>query len=451
VRSRLLGWCVSSLLSLFFAATAAATQDYLMWQLPTATISFPVYVYTGGSQVGYIPSSSLQVFVGSYVPGSTSGSYDLYYQDGEGNWHTCALVLASGGISSKTTTCPGAVINPPLSNNGAQSNVYTVAVGAVAWPQAAAAPANPIKANYSRRTISLVNHTKYPLIQVGESCSTSDQANCQTTPIIAAIGKDRPHVITAGVDGLISAAFYLSSYCTASSVAACGQPPTAASCASQPPANWVCTGGYFVGQQAYATKIETTILTVTGGVPSGASNIDVSAVDGYNAGVRIYPSSSTYCTFTVPPEGSGVLGAGYYSAANPLAQIVPRSGDSLAALCAKSSQLPGPPKKGQTAWPLAKTSSAGAFEGCVSPCTYADSNATAEAPLFCCSGSYSTAATCTMPAGQMGANTSTYNVNIVKSPQFRNVYGYAFGDAADDFGCPPEANFVVEFVSASRY
>ncbi|HYG64739.1 MAG TPA: thaumatin family protein [Thermoanaerobaculia bacterium] len=443
MRAKLRVGCIGLLLCVILTANAAA-EDFLMWQMPGTGISFPVYVYSGGSQVGYIPDSTLQVFVGPYAAGTTSGSYQLYYQAG-GSWYACALVLASGSIDA-STTCPGAVINPPVSQNGAQSNVYTVGVAASAWPAAVAAPSNPVETDYGQRTITLVNNTKYPMIQIGQSAT-------QNTPIAATIKKNAPFVVSVGTNGLSSAAFYLSSYCTAGSVAECGEPPTVAQCSGEPPKNWVCTGGYFPGQVPYATKIEATILAVSDGVPAGASNVDVSAVDGYNTGVRLYPAAPTYCTFTVPPENSNVLGAGYYSSANALAQVVPVSSSSLSAMCEKSSQLPGPPSKGQTAWNLSKVSSSNAFEGCVSPCTYATANVNQngvteqDVNLFCCSGPYNTPQTCGMPAGQLGANTSTYNTSIESSSLFKNVYGYAFGDAGSDYACPPETNFIVEFVS----
>jgi hypothetical protein len=438
---------------------AAAVQSYLMWQMPGTGVSFPVYVYSGGSQVAYIPDDTLQVFVGAYDPKTTSGSYQLYYQN-SGSWYSCSLTLASGSVDSGTTTCPGSVINPPVSQNGAQSNVYTVAMAATAWPAAQASPSNPTQTSYNQRTISFVNNTSYPVIQIGESCSLSVGSNsapsCQNTPSVATIQKNAPYVVTVGTSGLNSAAFYLSSYCTADSATACGTGPTISQCSSgQPPAHWVCTGGYFPGQTPYATKIEPTILPVTNGVPQGASNVDVSAVDGYNTGVKFYPAAAAYCTFTVPPENSNVLGAGSYSSSNPLAQVVPESATSLATLCKSSSQLPGPPGQGQTAWTLSLTSSGGAFEGCMSPCTYATMNVgqngvtTTNVNQFCCTGSYDTPGTCDVAAGQVGANTSTYNVNIQQSSQFKNVYGFAYGDAGSDYACPPETNFIVEFVSGS--
>ena len=447
---------LSLLISLFFTSgfVAGKTQNYLMWQIPgTGGVTLPVYVYQNQAQVAYIPSISLQVFAGVYDPTSTTATFDLYYQAGS-TWYGCTLTLLNGSINASKTNCPGAVINSPTNQNGANSNVYTVGFGATTWPSVPGSPKNPTKDSYSNRTITFKNNTNYPMIQIGESCDLSNSKNsapsCQNKPIVATISKTAPYVVTVGVDGLDSSAFYLTSFCTAASESACGTPPVHADCegsAPKPPANWVCTGGYFAGQTPYATKIEPTILTVTGGVPAGASNIDVSAVDGFSKGVKLYPSPAAYCTYTVPPENSNVLGAGYYDASSPLAQLVPTSSTSLETQCAASSQLPVGGTG--TAWNLSKTSASGTFEGCMSPCAYANATLGSGSTVdqFCCQGQYNTPATCDVAAGQVGANTSTYNKNIESSAQFQNVYGFAYGDAGSDYGCPPETNFVVEFVS----
>lgn len=321
-----------------------------------------------------------------------------------------------------------------------------MAFGAQAWPSASEPSPTPTAPSYASRTITFENHTDYPIIQIGEACDTSTGKNsapsCQNTPTRATILKDASYTVKVGVDGLDSAAFYLSSFCTADSAAACGNAPTKAQCdAGTPPAHWVCTGGYFDGETPYATKIEFTILTVTGGVPAGASNVDVSAVDGYAASVALYPKGE-YCTYTVPPENSNILGAGHYDSSAPLARLAPPAGSSLEKLCGQSSQLP--PNGSGTAWDLSKKDSSGAFAGCMSPCAYAEAHGSPLADLFCCTGSYHSPDACVQGNGTLSASTSTYNRNVVGS--FQNVYGFAFGDAGSDYACPPDTDFVVEFL-----
>lgn len=441
-------------LGLFCLAAPIAqvvAQDYLMWQLPPTKISFPVYIYQGGNKIGFIPSDSLQYFAGEYTAGITNATYDLYYSSGT-QWHGCKLVLKNGSVDNTrgNTTCTGAVINKPVNQNGALSNVYTTGFGAYAWPTTTA-PSKPTKTDYNNRKVKLVNNTIHPFIQVGESCSASVGNNkapsCQTNPIIATIANtnaSNTHIITVDKDGLNSSAFYMSAYCAGIKAADCGTAPTTTQCAhGKPTKNWVCTGGYFVGQTPYASKIEPTILTVTNGVPDGASNVDISAVDGYNTTVKLYPESGEYCTYTVPPENSNVLGAGYYDATTPLAEINPSGG--LKALCTKSSQLPAGYAGKVNAWNLLKTDTAEDFEGCLSPCAYAEKYSPVDAPRFCCKPPFHSPETCNATKDEIGANTSTYNTNVVSS--FKNVYGFAYGDAGSDYACPPETNFVVEFIS----
>jgi hypothetical protein len=446
----ILGWGFSN-------TSLAASKDYLMWQIPSSGISLPVYIYQNNKQIDYIPSISLQYFAGEYNPTSTSAKYNLYYKKGK-SWFGCELVLKKGIVDS-SSTCSGAVINPPTTQNGATSNVYTVGFGASAWPAASKPSPKPVSNRYDNRTITFTNNTDYPMIQIGESCNPSNASNsapsCQNSAIIATIKKGKSHIVTVGTNGLNSSAFYLSSYCNLKTLAKCGKAPTIADCSfanPKPPTGWVCTGGYFPGQTPYATKIEPTILAVSNGVPDGASNVDVSAVDGFSLGVKFYPAEDEYCTYTVPPENSNVLGAGYYNIKAPLAQIAPQKSNSLKVQCSNSSQLPAG-NSTDTKWDLAKLSKTGDFEGCMSPCTYATANVGKngitqdDADRFCCKGNYNTPSSCNVAKGVIGANTSTYNENIQTSDHFQNVYGFAYGDAGSDYACPPETDFVVEFIS----
>lgn len=413
------------------APAAGATTGYLMWQMPATGVSYPIYVYSGGAQVGYIYSASQQAFVGSYDPAATTGAYQLYYQNA-GTWYGCAVALKNGVIDPSATSCPGMVINAPV----ATSNVYSIGPGAVAWPQAASAPANPTNVDYSKRGLIFVNKTKYQMIQLGEVCTLSvnpNNANCENKENRFQIkkGGKAMFLVDGGVKpgetlpGLTSYAFLLSAYMDGRG-------------------NWVKTGGYGKGEFPYATKIEGTFLDVPlvngAPIPKGASNFDVSAVDGYNIKVRAYPLNASICTYTVPPENSNVLGAGTYSQASPLA--VQGADQSV---CQKSSQMPAGQKLG--AWKLSLSNQSGEYQGCMSPCTYAKKNYAGSAQvvgMFCCSGNYGTPATCDQPAGKIGANNSTYVTNMAP-PVTSHVYRFAYDDAVGDFACPAETVFVVEF------
>lgn len=432
LRHKFLGLCIAIITSLLFASPvlASTTQNYLMWQMPTKPVAFPVYIYSNGTQVDYLYGPTQQAFVGPYSS-QTKGTYQLYYQ-GDGTWHSCTLTLAQGVIDSINTTCPGAVVNKPVSikldDRTVTSNVYTVALGAIEWP-GKSAPKDPQQTKYDDRTITFMNDTQYPTLQVGEVCTVSknpSNSDCVNTQNLLQIKKGSEKVFTIGEKGLDSYAFTITAYETATG-------------------SWVKTGGYGIGERPYATKVEGTtkkVITKNGvEIPKGATNIDVSAVDGYNMGVQVYPMPGQYCTYTVPPENSNLLGADYYSQTQPLAKLE----GNLSQICQNSSQLPS--GQSGTAWNLSLKSLDGKFQGCMNPCTYAKKNSSPQANLFCCTGQYQGGPeTCDQPAGKLGANNSTYVTNL-KPPVSTNIYRFAYDDAIGDHACPADTNFIVKFVS----
>ena len=413
------------------AAPPAAPTDFLMWQLPASGVNFPVYVYRDKKQTGYLYGTAQQSFLGGY-DATTAGTWSLYYRKGR-KWYGCRLVLSAGAIDSKTT-CPGAVLNPPV----ASSNVYTVAFGASTWPASAKPPVTPVDTDYGKRGIVFVNNTQYASIRIGMHCTVSANPSnpaCVNKADLLEVKQgqrvvfqvdDRKAEGSAYPAGLISYAFSMTAYQNAQGT-------------------WVDSGGYSENQP-YATKIELTNLPVRTNAagqqfPTGATNFDVSAVDGYNVGVKAYPATPAYCTYTVPPENSNVLGAGLYSEKAPLASI-----DATAQTCRGSSQLPGKTRRG--AWNLLVANKAGDFQGCMSPCTYASAkfgSQSAQAARYCCSGAFGTASSCDQPAGKPGANTSTYVQNLGSAT--KNVYRFAYDDAIGDFACPAQTSFVVEFTT----
>ena len=421
-------------------ASSGPTKNYLMWQFP-ASLPLPVYVYQNGQQVGYVATPQSQSFVGEYP---TNGVYTLYYK-GPQNWHACTVTFQGMAVAGgPSAPCPGVVINNPASADGVSSNVYTVAFGATPWlpTTSGSVPPPPVNPNpspadpssyYASRSVKFVNNTRYKEIEISGSYCTSFVEKCPKTAFKQIISTKTPYIFKVPLTGINSAAFYLTRYC-------------AGNCKDAK--NWVSTGGYSAGETPYATKIEFTFLPVNNGVPTGASNADISGVDGFNTAVQLAPASSTYCTYTVPPENSNLLGAGFYGSTNPLAKLKSSSVGSLQGLCASSSQLYAGYKGAMQPWPLPVQSS-GQFLGCRSPCSYATKTFGSGVPQmqqFCCAGSdYDTPQKCIVPAGTIGANTSTYVTNILSSKQFQNVYPFGYGDAGSDYGCPPETSFVVTF------
>jgi hypothetical protein len=422
-----------------------------MWQMPASGISFPVYVYSNGKQVAYIPSDSLQVFAGPYAKGQTSASYQLYYQN-DSKWYTCSVILQNGAINNAVSTCAGAVINPPATYTDpttkviSYGNVWTLAIPADAFPVAPQPPMNPAATDYSARTITFQNNTNYPMIHLhGTYCNafnpnpkdSSWQCPSYTT-VDQNISAGASYVQTTNTNGMNSAAFHITAFCTAASAADC-------------PADM--SGQYWTQVinppqgTGIPTKFEATILPVTNGVPNGASNTDLSAVDGYaNIGAIVYPVSPidptgpVYCTYTVPPENSNLLGAGTYSQSQPLAKIEPASVAQLQSLCPDGAGSSVP------AWNL-QVLNGGAFTQCISPCQYALIHSglnSDEYNQYCCAGPYNSPDTCTAPLA------SSYVKNIGATGVFNHVYTFAYSDAAGDYACPPETNLVVNFITAAQ-
>ncbi|USD23376.1 hypothetical protein MJO52_09630 [Microbulbifer variabilis] len=425
-------WCISLSAGIVVPnVSLAGAKNYLMWQLPT-NVSYPVYVYSGGVQIDYLYSSTQQAFLGEYNA-SLKGTYKLYYKNKKNEWISCTFAMKNGKVNSKSTSCPGAVINNPVSN----SNVYAVAFGAQVWP-GKSAPSKPAITNYGNRKITFKNQTKYPKIQVGMICTKKvnpKNNNCKNTQNLFEIDKGSSKVFSVDVKsgggskflaGLKSSAFTMTAY----------QICPNSQC------EWVNTGGYGNGKNPYATKIEYTSLSVkinkdNEQIPKGATNFDVSAVDGYNISVIAYPAAPAYCTYTIPPENSNILGAGYYDSSNPLGVL--RIDESV---CKASSQLPT--KNDGKPWDLTLLSKKNNFKGCMSPCTYARIKSNNEVDLFCCTGDYSSPTSCDQSPGKIGANNSTYVKNL-KAPTSKHVYRYAFDDAIGDFACPAETDFVIVF------
>ena len=420
------------------AHAAATTTSYLMWQLPGSAISFPVYVYQNDTQVDYLYATTQQAFLGDYAPGATNANFTLYYQDSNAAWHGCNMVLTNGQIAT-TTTCPGAVINKPVAN----SNVYTLAMGAIAWPAIDQAPTNPTNVDYAKRKITFKNDTQYAQIRIGEHCTVSanpDNSNCANNLNLYEIAKGESATFYVDGDGTTPAQTPLAG------LTSYGFTVTAYKKSASD--DWVETGGYGKGETPYATKIEFThkAVPIKNGAPSpeGSTNFDISAVDGYNISVTGYPAKPTYCTYTVPPENSNILGAGKYGPDIFLARIT----DSEKT-CQSSSQLPQGYNKGDAPakWDLTVTSN-GKYQGCMSPCSYAKVNNDSNQDLFCCAGKYKSSKTCDQATGVIGANNSTYVTNLAP-PVSTHVYRFAYDDAIGDFACPAQTDFMIIFGTAN--
>lgn len=244
--------------------------DYIMWSLPASVISYPVYVYEADYpvvhhsslvQVGYVSSSAAQSFLGSYPSGVKGKIFSLYYATGGGSYATCNVVFnndADATLNTSATTCPGAVINPPKASS---SNVYTLALGATAFPSTGT-PTLPTIPQYANRGIVFKNSTLYFKIRVQGTCADLPACSSGYSGLLwngaGSSTTTQTASISVGNNALTSAAFYVTAFCTGANDTQCPNDLSGA--------NWVVTGGYNADNAgyAYATKIEFTFLGVSG-------------------------------------------------------------------------------------------------------------------------------------------------------------------------------------------
>lgn len=422
--------CKTALMAAMLAASLVQADNYAMWQIPSSGVQFPIYVLKNGQQAEYLYSTSQQSILGT-IDKHTSAHYSLYYQSSKTQWNSCNFSLKNGAIDTSKTNCPGAVINAPAKN----ANVYTIAFGATSWPTTNQKPAyiTPI---YSGRSLVFKNNTTYDAIRIGQVCTTSKNPHnteCQNNQNRWELNKGDTQVFhydstyQGGLTGLNSTAFTVTAY--------------------KQNGNWIETGGYGKNGTPYATKVEMTALPVPQAsgvagnfpVPQGNTNFDISAVDGYNISAKAHPLGGSYCTYTVPPENSNILGAGYYDETTPIASIT-----SDKQLCGISSQLPKGYSGPETAWDLIQKDSSGNYQGCLSPCTYAKTNGKSTKDMFCCTNSYGTPGSCDQHKGQLGANNSSYVTNLNNNHAI-HVYRFAYDDAIGDFACPAHTSIAVAF------
>ncbi len=417
---------------------------------PVPAVNYPVYVYQ--AQAGQftqiaISNATAQVpILGEYVSGQTNAAYYLYYSMGGNQWAACRIVLSSGSVNNQQTTCPGVVINPPPKKDGNSSNIWSIAFQ-TPWPtpnwvNAPMSPTTPPNPNnpYAKpqpglRTITFYNNTPYSSITIGETCTPPTQPAkssyvvCQTGTV-ATIAKKASQTFKIDNKGLSSARFYVTEYVSASGAT-------------------VKTGDELTAYP-YATLAEFTWNSIDS---LSQTNLDTSAVDGFNFGIKIYPTPSGYCTYTIG-EIVGVSEAGLYNAQSPMASLTPAPGNSLQDLCQAASQSNLTVDGFTFNLNLPITSGKGDFKGCYSPKTLTykmnvegnlGPNGVDIANKYGCAGSYNTATTC--DAVNPGASNSNY-VNVL-THNTKHVYTFPYSDSGADMSCPVLTNFTVEFTSGS--
>jgi hypothetical protein len=362
-----------------------------------------------------------------------------YFQSNEGSWYSCKLsITADGAVDSGSTTCTGATKLAQQSS----STVSVIALGAGFWmaSQSGSAPTPaPSKFNFTRtRTISFVNNTRYTAICLNSSDTFNDMPTGKCTgPGDIKVLSGKPYTIKVPSGGYNSAAWFITGYRKSGKWFNSGRDPN-----GNVYSLVLETTMYPSGTKCYPTSQQPLFpLSAFSGLPGGSraiaggncsdytvgvTNIDVSAVNGYNFGVTAYPSRPAVCGHSEHgSEGIPYSVFSLYSAStNPMSRLpAQNSGQSLSSICPSDQTV--------------ATQAGGAqFQGCYSACTYANLTRDPDADMICCSGDYSSYSSCT---SSLDHSTLPYVSNM--DSYSKNVYSWAYDDNNGDFSCDPSASF----------
>lgn len=451
---RLLLISLSTLLMLMSTNINAQTVKHIGISWPTTQNNplEPVYVFTCSdtacssmTQIDYVTLIPLQGAVVPPVPApitfyQTNGQQATFalYQGTTGNWRSCKFTVdANGDLVNADTNCIGAV-----KTNNSTDTVTMISFSAAGFTSSTLTP--PPSANQTvtvpDRTLTFINDTNYQAVCLNTQAKYNNPAvnKCTDTTNgdnILKHGDANKLVVTVPPLGLISGAAAVTGYQTADGT-------------------WVNTGQYVNTQDPsnapiYASKMEWTIFptqpttsmtnTTVGDTITnhtiGMTNIDVSAVDGYNIGVELTSSQGVVCSTASYDAQGNVLPAEFNFYTGTLSKI-PKTGFTLAGLC---------PAPAENNFPYSITDpDTGTFVGCLSECSYqkilhgVDSDAAQQA---CCAGNYATSTQCTQSTNSRGQSHAQlpYVMNLENGAE--RVYSWAYDDVQGDFSCDPAASY----------
>ncbi|HLB55825.1 MAG TPA: fibronectin type III domain-containing protein [Coxiellaceae bacterium] len=463
-------------------------------------LSYPVYFYKQSPpndamyQISYYGALGDNNNVVPQIPyENNSPMYYVFFQNNNpganGTWYYYQVQIVNGQVVSNMQPPQSFTLTPPSSSN---ANLYTLGYGASVFQPATGnllpggprsfvpAPQRPRVDNV--RNITFVNNTNFPVIQIYETCASSSNGSpanddlCMQGPIfeikkgesakfpddltaatVNANGGNVPKNWNAnGTDaqkelnsvststvrggGLISANFKISAYKTSVN------------------GPWISVSS----GAPYATLFEATlfpyVLDGSGNFLSVLpSNVDVSAVDGFDFGIKVYPTTVFGNSAICEQNNWGDS----YDSKNPLSEMGGSAQSPLDVLCVQSSAgTLVPPSQASTLPPdvanllnLYKTNSSNGFNGCLSPCNYASRVLSTYAQND--SSPYQTVAQntinsfCGTPAPD-SAPASAASIYVSNMAAYtKHVYSYDYDDSNGDYGCDAMASYTVEFFSPS--
>ena len=231
---------------------------------------------------------------------------------------------------------------------------------------------------------------------------------------------------------------------------------------------WVNTGQK-TGQQPYATKMEWTIFPTEPYNPPrsqqksnadhpivtnhsiGMTNMDLSAVDGYNIATTLKTSTGAICaTARWDSNGKPLPSLYVYTPPDGALSQIPKSGYTLESLCPT-------PAPNETLPYKVTDNTTDDFLGCMSECTYQQElKKDSDGALWACciKPAYPDSKACTeakspsgYPYGEIYHKDLPYVKNVEQGST--RVYSWSYDDMNGDYSCDPAASFVFTLGSTS--
>lgn len=448
------------------ATTTNTASHYIGIAWPTKAggqLPMPVYVYqcsdstcTQKHQIDYITSIPAQGKVAAPVPapitfyptGGKAVTYELYTKTGDSKaalWGSCKITIPTnakpGPVLPSESNCTGAVVQ----DTSTPSVTMISFSGAGFTSLTDKYPNSPNKkVTVQPRTLTFINNSKYNKICINTEGNYADDpaTNKCTLAGDVILTKGVPYVVPVPPLGAISGAAAVTGF-------------------YESPGDWENTGKYVNPKNSqvepiYATKMEWTMFPtalyspaqekhlttpITTNHSIGMTNIDVSAVDGFNFPVTLTTDNGAICASTdYNSDGSVNPSKFIYTPAEGQLAQVPNKNMPIHDLCPTASGY--------------AVKNGNKFLGCLSECSYQiinnpDGDKSINAEWACCSkgSKYATSPECTqalspykLQSGNNGYHKDlAYVTNI--SNNANHVFSWAYDDVQGDYSCDPNASF----------
>ncbi|WP_298773951.1 hypothetical protein [uncultured Shewanella sp.] len=353
--------------------------------------------------------------------------YDIYVSQSSTvskstTWKHCQLSLVNGQVVSGQTTCGGAT---KTDNSTSTVGVYSFGTNFVTTI------AKPPKGymNYlwnvaPSRSVTIKNSTGNKICF--NMSSKFNKSQCTGTGDIR-IDNGSQHVITVSEVGAMSHVGFITGSYDDSIWTYSGNMPKVGVYATA--LEWSIFPSKSVGSSE-AGKTDHTI---------GMTNVDLSAVNGYNFAATLSVASDSICSTAMRDSAGNAQPAKYAVYSGVIAEL-PTSGIILKNQCPRDSLV----------------SNLSDFKGCLSPCklTIKNGRSTDFQNKVCCQGStYGSSTACTAATIDWNGKSLKHDklpyVKNLASPNTENVYRWQFDDYVGDFSCQPETSLVYTIYSAN--